>query len=74
MCEKLDESTLMCAGEFGPVVGGISWDGDIDEIVCECTSRVGVWIAQFDLVDERHATLAGVSVFDRLPNWYKCNV
>ena len=55
--ENLGESTLMCAGEFSPVIGGISWDGDIDEIVCKCTTRVGVWIAHFDVVDERHGYL-----------------
>jgi len=53
--QNLNDSTLMCAGKFGPVFGSISWDGDIDEVFCKCTTGVCVRIARFEIVNERHA-------------------
>ena len=53
--QNLNDSTLMCAGKFSPVFGSISWDGDIDEVFCKCTTGVCVRIARFEIVNERQA-------------------
>jgi len=44
----------MGAGELGSIIGGISWDGDIDGVVCKCMTCVVVGDACFGIVDERY--------------------
>lgn len=64
--ENLNKSTLMCTGEVCPVVGGISRDGNVDEVVSKRSTGVCVRIAIFEIVDERHAGLGGVLYLSEL--------